>query len=106
MVSALTQPAASCSLLAVSLGTHSSHLSRVVSKELGVPLVELRARHKLGEFVRLVDAGHSFTRAALDAGFGSYAQCHRVFRRLTGCQPRAYFAGDRAQLDRATFAYL
>lgn len=99
---ALARPGASCSALASQLGTHPSNLSRVVTRELGVPLVELRSRLKLSEFIRLVDAGHSFTRAALQAEFGSYAQCHRVFRRLTGCQPRAYFAGARAQVDRRT----
>jgi AraC-like DNA-binding protein len=97
---ALAQPGASCSALANQLGTHPSNLSRVVTRELGVPLVELRSRLKLSEFIRLVDAGHSFTQAALRADFGSYAQCHRVFRRLTGCQPRAYFAGARQHVDR------
>ena len=99
---AFARPGASCSTLASQLGTHPTHLSRVVTRELGVPLVELRSRLKLSEFVRLVDAGQSFTQAALQADFGSYAQCHRVFRRFTGCQPRAYFAGARAQIDLAT----
>ena len=101
---AAAQPSASCSALASQLGTHPSNLSRVFTRELGVPLVELRSRLKLGEFVRLVDAGHSFTQAALEAEFGSYAQCHRVFRRATGHTPRAYFAGARAQVDLATSA--
>jgi AraC-like DNA-binding protein len=29
--------------------------------------------------------------AALDAGFGSYPQFHRVFRAETGCAPAEYF---------------
>jgi AraC-like DNA-binding protein/mannose-6-phosphate isomerase-like protein (cupin superfamily) len=101
---ALALPGASCSALASQIGTHPSNLSRVVTRELGVPLVELRSRLKLSEFVRLVDAGRTFTQAALQADFGSYAQCHRVFRRFTGCQPRAYFAGARTQIDLATAA--
>lgn len=99
---AVAQPGASCSALASQLGTHPSNLSRVCARELGVPLVELRSRLKLGEFVRLVDAGQSFTQAALSAEFGSYAQCHRVFRRATGYTPRAYFSGARANVDLAT----
>jgi len=95
----VARPGASCSALANQLGTHPSNLSRVVTRELGVPLVELRSRLKLSQFIRLVDAGFSFTQAALEADFGSYAQCHRVFRRFTGCQPRAYFAGARAHVD-------
>lgn len=99
---AAAQPGASCSALASQLGTHPSNLSRLVTRELGVPLVELRSRLKLSAFVRLVDAGQSFTQAALQAEFGSYAQCHRVFRRATGYTPRAYFAGARAHVDLAT----
>lgn len=99
----LAQPGASCSELARQLGTHPSNLSRVCARELGVPLVELRARLKLSQFVRLVDAGQSFTQAALQADFGSYAQCHRVFRRATGCTPSAYFAGARAGVDSAAW---
>jgi AraC-like DNA-binding protein/mannose-6-phosphate isomerase-like protein (cupin superfamily) len=98
---ARSAPGASCSSLAARLGTHPSHLSRTVVRELGVPLVELRARVKLGDFVRLVDVGHSFTEAALLAEFGSYAQCHRVFRRATGCSPKEYFGGARQKLDAA-----
>jgi len=101
---AVAQPGASCSALAWQLGTHPSNLSRVCARELGVPLVELRSRLRLSEFVRLVDAGQSFTQAALQAEFGSYAQCHRVFRRSTGYTPRAYFAGARAHVDLATAA--
>jgi AraC-like DNA-binding protein len=96
------QPGVSCSALALQLGTHPSNLSRIVARELGVPLVELRSRLRLGQFVRLVDSGRSFTQAALDAEFGSYAQCHRVFRRATGVTPRAYFAGARVQVDLTT----
>lgn len=71
--------------------------------ELGVPLVEYRARSKLMRFVALVDAGASFTQAAFEAGFGSYAQCHRVFQRGLGCSPRRYFAGERRRIDETFF---
>jgi hypothetical protein len=29
--------------------------------------------------------------AVLDAGFGSYSQCHRIFQRTFGCTPRSFF---------------
>jgi methylphosphotriester-DNA--protein-cysteine methyltransferase len=51
--------------------------------------------------VRNVDRGHSLIRSALDADLGSYAQCHRVFQRVFGVAPSAYFAGARAELDAA-----
>jgi len=99
----IAQPAVPCAELARKLGTHPSNLSRVCARELGVPLVELRSRLKLSEFVRLVDAGLSFTQAALQADFGSYAQCHRVFHVMLGCSPQEYFAGARATVDDARF---
>jgi AraC-like DNA-binding protein len=99
---ARTQPGLAGSALARVLRTAPSVLSRQFHVELGVPLVEYRARTKLMHFVELVDAGALLTRAALEADFGSYAQCHRVFRRALGCSPRAYFAGGRARVDEAT----
>jgi AraC-like DNA-binding protein len=39
--------------------------------------------------------------AALDADFGSYAQCHRVFRRALRCSPQQYFAGTRESIAQA-----
>lgn len=88
--------------LARRLGAAPSDLSRRVHADLGVTLVEYRARLRLMHFVKLVDLGASLSRAALDADFGSYAQCHRVFRRILQCAPRDYFAGVRDRLDQAT----
>lgn len=81
------------------LKTAPSVLSRRFHDETGVTFVEFRARQRLMQFVRGVDAGESFTRAALTAGFGSYAQCYRVFARSLGCCPNAYFAGARRTID-------
>jgi AraC-like DNA-binding protein len=53
-------------------------------------------------FVHLVDHGATMSAAALDADFGSYAQCHRAFQRALGCSPRDYFRGARSKLDEAT----
>lgn len=80
-----------------------STLSSRFHHDLGLPLVEYRARLKLMRFVELVDAGVTQTSAAFEAGFGSYAQCHRVFRRALGCAPRLYFEGERERLNDALF---
>jgi hypothetical protein len=50
-------------------------------------------------FVKPADLGANLSRAAVDAGFGSYAQCHRVFTRLLGCAPRLSFNGQRREID-------
>jgi AraC-like DNA-binding protein len=89
--------------LGAALGADPSALSRHFHDDLGLRFVEYRARLRLIAFVRLVDTGASLSRAALDAGFGSYAQCHRVFTASLGCSPRSYFKGQRQVLDAARF---
>jgi AraC-like DNA-binding protein len=84
--------------LAERLKTSPSELSRAFHRSFGVPMVQLRSRLRLLEFIRLADAGESLTRAALNADFGSYAQCFRAFRRSLGCSPTEYFAGARHEV--------
>ena len=68
-----------------------SRLARVFKAELGMSLVEYRNRLRMDRFSLLVDQGHTnLLGAALAAGFGSYAQFHRVFRALRTGTPRAY----------------
>ncbi len=70
-----------------------SRLARVFKLEMGVSLVEYRNRLRLERFFGLMEAGErrDMLNAALDAGFGSYAQFHRVFRSTHGQSPRAFF---------------
>lgn len=86
----LDTPGLSSAELAKKVGTGRSEMSRRVHSDWGVPLVELRARSKLMRFVAAIESGVELTRAALDADFGSYAQCHRVFQRSLGCSPSEY----------------
>jgi AraC-like DNA-binding protein/mannose-6-phosphate isomerase-like protein (cupin superfamily) len=95
-------PALSGAELARRLRAHPSRISREFHDDLGLTLVEYRARLRLMRFVSLVDSGRALGHAAIDADFGSYAQCHRVFQRALGCSPRAYFAGARTQVEAAT----
>ena len=95
-------PAVRGAELATRLKTTQSRISREFHRDLGLTFVEFRARLRLMRFVDLVDAGLPLTAAAIDADFGSYAQCHRVFQRALGCAPSAYFAGARAQIEAVT----
>lgn len=82
--------------LARRVGVSAGKLARDFKAEMGVSLVEYRNRLRLERFLALVDrGGGNLLEAALDAGFGSYAQFHRVFRALLGTTPREYLTGRR-----------
>jgi len=78
--------------LAAEAGLSPSRLSRLFAAQMGMPLTELRNRRRLELFFAHYGSGQRRTMldAALAAGFGSYAQFHRVFRRLQGCSPATY----------------
>ena len=68
-----------------------SHLSRLFKAQTGVSISRFRNQQRLQRFQLLYGRGRRTTAlaAALEAGFGSYAQFHRVFRQLTGRSPSA-----------------
>jgi methylphosphotriester-DNA--protein-cysteine methyltransferase len=75
--------------LAQELRVSPGHLGRVFKMEMGASLVEYRNRLRLQSFFDVVGRGEAnLIRAALGAGFGSYAQFHRVYRQLVGGTPR------------------
>jgi AraC-like DNA-binding protein len=64
------------------------HLARTFKREVGISLVEHRHRVLLERFfVSLEQGSASLVEAALGAGFGSYAQFHRVYRKLIRATP-------------------
>jgi len=78
---------------------HPSELSRSFHRAVGLTLSSYRTRLRLLRFVDLVDEGRrTLLAAALEAGFGSYSQCHRSFRATFGCTPRAFF-GSRLRSE-------
>ena len=90
-------PLASGELLARQMGISPGHLARSFKSQMGVSLVEYRNRLRVERFFATVDRGGSnLQEAAQQAGFGSYAQFHRVFRKLLGTTPREYLTGRRA----------
>ncbi len=77
--------------IAARLDISLSRLVRVFKAQMGMSLVEYRNRLRLDRFSALLDRGRTnLLGAALDAGFGSYAQFHRVFRALHHATPREY----------------
>jgi AraC-like DNA-binding protein len=69
----------------------SSHLSRIFKEQTGVSISRFRNQQRLQRFLRLYGTGRRTTAlaAALEAGFGSYAQFYRVFREEAGRRPSA-----------------
>lgn len=75
--------------LAKRAGLSAHRLSRLFKQQTGVALVEFRNLQRVEKFMGIYGTGQRRTMldAALEAGFGSYPQFHRVFRRLTGRSP-------------------
>ncbi|HWO12917.1 MAG TPA: helix-turn-helix domain-containing protein [Polyangiaceae bacterium] len=82
--------------LAQELGVSPGHLARSFKREMGVSLVDYRNRRRIDRFFESISrAGGTVNLldAALEAGFGSYAQFHRVYRKFLGTAPREVLSG-------------
>jgi AraC-like DNA-binding protein len=75
--------------LARAAGVSPSHLSRLFKAQTGVSLTRFRNQQRIHRFTLLYGDGRGTTAlaAALEAGFGSYAQFYRVYRAETGRRP-------------------
>ena len=88
--------------IAQEMGISPGHLARSFKSEMGLSLVEYRNRLRIERFLRAVqDGNESLLRAALEAGFGSYAQFFRVYRKLLGSTPREHLGARRTRAARA-----
>jgi methylphosphotriester-DNA--protein-cysteine methyltransferase len=76
--------------LARRCGASAEHLSRLFGLQVGIPMVQYRNSVRLGRFLELHRSQKERTMAekVFAAGFGSYAQFHRVFTRAYGRGPR------------------
>jgi AraC-like DNA-binding protein len=103
LVSLMKAPELRRSEITSRLGGHPTNLSRHFHKDVGLQLNEYRTCLRLLRFIEAASAGRTnLLSAALDAGFGSYSQCHRVFQETLGCSPRSYFRADvRSQMEGA-----
>ncbi len=79
--------------IAKTAGISKSQLSRLFKTQTGMTLVEYRHKFFLERFMYIYGSGKTWTilEAALEAGFGSYAQFYRVFLNQYGCGPHQHF---------------
>lgn len=90
-------PSLSCESLAKALQMSSGQLARTFKHYAQVSIVDHRNEIRLARFLGHVDTkAGNLLEAALEAGFGSYAQFHRVFRARFGQAPREYLLEHRA----------
>jgi AraC-like DNA-binding protein len=90
----LTEPSLDRDGVCRKLDVSGGYLSRRFPSELGASFQDQRSRLRLTRFV--TEATHTRTSwldAALEAGFGSYSQFHRVFCRAAGSPPQKYLTG-------------
>lgn len=78
--------------ISTSVGYSASQLSRLFKKHIGISLVVYRQKKRLDYFenAMLQDVSKSMMTVALEAGFGSYAQFHRIFKKNYGYGPAEY----------------
>jgi AraC-like DNA-binding protein len=78
--------------LAKRTGLSPNRLSRLFKEQIGMPLAEFRNRQRLERFlsIQAADPDGNLLAQALEAGFGSYAQFHRVFSKLMRANPAKY----------------
>ncbi len=91
-------PSVSRGALAEGLGVSPSKLGKAFRAQVGVAFVDYRNQLRLERFLQLVfPGGGNVSAAARSAGFGSYAQFHRVFRSLVGKSPKEYLRQGPAE---------
>jgi AraC-like DNA-binding protein len=78
--------------LAHHAGLSPARLSRLFKQQTGFAMVEFRNRIRVQQYLEIYGTGQRQTMldAALEAGFGSYPQFHRVFKSVLGCSPAKY----------------
>lgn len=83
---------ASLGQLAHACALSESRLSRLFHEQTGATIVDFRNRCRLDRFFAIYADGAQRTMldAALESGFGSYPQFHRVFRSMMGASPADY----------------
>lgn len=91
-------PALTAEELGRELKLSASRVARIFKSEVGMSLVEHRNRLRLERFNAILDErGDNLLEAAMAAGFGSYAQFHRVFLSIRGTTPGSFLRSRAAR---------
>jgi AraC-like DNA-binding protein len=94
----------SLSQLGKACGLSPARLSSLFSKQMGIPLAAYRSQQRIDRFLAEHDPrSTNLTASALNAGFGSYSQFHRVFTAYMKMSPQQWVRREREQpitLDR------
>jgi AraC-like DNA-binding protein len=84
--------AADLAAVAAKSGLSESRLRHLFRAETGSSLTDFRNRQRVRRFMESAPRSRrTLLDSALAAGFGSYAQFHRVFRRAVGVSPAAWW---------------
>jgi AraC-like DNA-binding protein len=80
--------------VAAESGISISHLRHLFRAQTGQSLGAFRNRQRIRRLIEAIDNGdrRPLLTLALEAGFGSYAQFHRVFKSSIGVGPRTWMA--------------
>jgi len=80
--------------LSAECGVSSSLLSRLFNEKVGLSIVEYKNKLKLDRFVNCMRSNPDFSinEACYTAGFGSYSQFYKTFRKAFGISPKGYFS--------------
>ena len=97
----LTDPSRDLTALAQAIRLSPSQLSRLFKRQVGMSISDYRNHVRLEAFLRLRPQSKqkALFQVAKEAGFGSYAQFNRVFRREMGCSPEEYFRSKRKKVS-------
>lgn len=80
----------SLDVLARDVGLSYSRLCRLFQDQTGETLAAYRNRMRVEKLIQLIQRypNRTLLDVSLEAGFGSYAQCHRIVHQLTKLSPR------------------
>ncbi|MGA2286083.1 MAG: AraC family transcriptional regulator [Dehalococcoidia bacterium] len=95
----LTDPSRDLTALALAIHLSPSQLSRLFKRQVGMSISGFRNHVRLEQFLRIRPRHKQkvLFGVAKEAGFGSYAQFNRVFRRELGCSPEEYFRSRQSK---------